>query len=70
MLAGLWSAALLAAVRGTAVWAGSYVGCSIGRAELEIRRRLWQGMITQVRESTERNYHVPPAFQRLIRVTA
>lgn len=48
-MADLWAAALLAGVRGCAVWVGSWLGGTLGRAEPDIRRRLWQGMVTQVR---------------------
>ena len=49
LLAALWAAALLAGVRGGAVWVGSALGARLGRAEPDVGRRLWQGMITQVR---------------------
>lgn len=47
LVADLWAAAGLAGVRGCAVWAGSWLGGTLGRAEPDIRRRLWQGMVTQ-----------------------
>lgn len=61
LLTDAWAAAVLAAVRGAAVWAGSWAGCTAGRAEADIRRRLWQGMITQASRRWNAEGLIPPS---------
>lgn len=47
LLKSAWVAALLAVIRGVAVWVGSLAGCLAGNTDPLLRPWLWQGMITQ-----------------------
>lgn len=51
MVATLWVAVAVYAVRLLAVYLGSRLGAWVGGTPTEHRRKVWQGMITQVRLS-------------------
>ena len=48
LLGTLWAAMIIWAVRLVAIWLGSWLGAYLGGSSVEHRRRIWQGMITQV----------------------
>lgn len=49
MVATLWVAVAVYVVRLLAVYLGSWMGAWMGGTPTEHRRKVWQGMITQVR---------------------
>lgn len=46
----LWAAAIVFVVRLAAIFMGSWLGAFIGGTPAEHRRKIWQGMVTQVRK--------------------
>lgn len=56
LLATLWAAAILFAVRVVAVFMGSWMGAFVGGTPPELRRKIWQGMITQVTQTLHVNH--------------
>ena len=52
LLGTLWAAIIIWLVRLAAIFLGSWLGAYMGGSTVEHRRRIWQGMITQVRLAT------------------
>ena len=52
LLGTLWAAIIIWLVRLAAIFLGSWLGAYMGGSTVEHRRRIWQGMITQVRPHT------------------
>ena len=49
LLSTVWVAAALFGVRILAIYSGSWLGAWLGGTPPEYRRKVWQGMLTQVR---------------------
>ena len=50
-MATIWVAVIVWAARLAAIYSGSWIGAWLGGTPADLRRRIWQGMITQVRNN-------------------
>ena len=52
LMATIWVGVIVWVVRLAAVYCGSWIGAWLGGTPPDLRRKVWQGMITQVRSPT------------------